>query len=125
MAHATSLDRKRPELFAALWTCEACQGLKPAYTSKRQRQEHAWFVQRLAGLKQEELEVSAMALMAGYTPIATAFMACLVPIFEPLGLQNARGDTLLGFPYTLQVKSPISLASLAVAESKAVLQSPL
>lgn len=60
-------------------------------------------LQRLAGSKQKELEVGAMALMAGYTPIASALLACLVPIFEPLGLQNATDDTLLGFSYTVQV----------------------
>ena len=60
-------------------------------------------LQRLAGSKQKELEASAMALMAGYTPLAAVLLICLVPIFEPVGIIAATDDTLLGFPYTFQV----------------------
>ena len=52
-----------------------------------------------------------MALMAGYTPIASAMMAVLVPIFEPLGLSKAEPDTLLGFDYTPRVRPPILFPS--------------
>ena len=49
-----------------------------------------------------------MALMAGYTPIASAMMAVLVPIFEPLGLSKAEPDTLLGFDYTPRARPHLS-----------------
>ena len=46
-----------------------------------------------------------MALMAGYTPVAAVMLALLVPIFEPLGLtKDPPMDTLIGYPYTLQVQ---------------------
>jgi hypothetical protein len=44
-----------------------------------------------------------MALMAGYTPIASVMLGILVPIFEPLGLSDPRPGTLLGFEYTPKV----------------------
>ncbi len=44
-----------------------------------------------------------MALMAGYTPIASVMLGVLVPIFEPLGVSDPQPDTLLGFSYTPQV----------------------
>ena len=52
------------------------------------------------GSKQKELEVGSMALMAGYTPIATILLAVLVPIFEPVGISSQSRDTLIGFQYT-------------------------
>ena len=62
-------------------------------------------VQVFAGSKQKQLEVGSMALMAGYTPIATVMLAILVPLFEPIGYRTAAPDTLLGFPYTFQARS--------------------
>ena len=56
-----------------------------------------------AGSKQKELEVGSMALMAGYTPIATVLLAILVPIFEPVGFSSQSEDTLFGFEYTPKV----------------------
>ena len=46
-----------------------------------------------------------MALMAGYTPIASAMLAVLVPIFEPLGLIEAEPDTLFAFEYSPQAQT--------------------
>ena len=59
-----------------------------------------------AGSKQKELEVGSMALMAGYTPIATLLLTILVPIFEPVGFFERNEETLFGFQYTPQVSSP-------------------
>ena len=56
-----------------------------------------------AGSKQKELEVGSMALMAGYTPIATLLLAILVPIFEPIGFSERTENTLFGFEYTPEV----------------------
>lgn len=44
-----------------------------------------------------------MALMAGYTPIATILLAVLVPLFEPVGFSKQSKDTLIGFNYTPEV----------------------
>lgn len=62
-------------------------------------------VQVFAGSKQKELETGSMALMAGYTPIASMMLIILVPIFEPIGIQIPGPDTLIGFPYSLKVAS--------------------
>jgi len=77
------------------------------YTPSRVTQPQS-AAQVFAGSKQKELEVGSMALMAGYTPIASAMLGLLVPIFEPLGLKDAGPDTLLGFAYTPQVCTPSS-----------------
>lgn len=51
-----------------------------------------------------------MALMAGYTPVAAVMLALLVPIFEPLGVTgDPQADTLIGYPYTLQVHTCLCL----------------
>ncbi len=60
-------------------------------------------MQVFAGSKQKELEVGSMALMAGYTPIATLLLAILVPIFEPIGFSERTENTLFGFEYTPEV----------------------
>lgn len=59
-------------------------------------------MQVFAGSKQKQLEVGSMALMSGYTPIASVMLAILVPLLEPMGFTNPAPDTLLGFPYTPQ-----------------------
>ena len=62
-------------------------------------------LQVFAGSKQKELEVGSMALMAGYTPIATILLSILVPIFEPIGFFERSEETLFGFQYTPQVRN--------------------
>ena len=69
---------------------------------------HLLLTQVFAGSKQKELEVGSMALMAGYTPIASIMLLCLVSIFEPIGISSATPDTLLGFDYTLQVRAALT-----------------
>ena len=62
------------------------------------------------GSKQKELKAGSMALMAGYTPVAAVMLALLVPIFEPLGVTgDPQADTLIGYPYTLQVHTCLCL----------------
>lgn len=60
------------------------------------------------GTKQKELEAGSMQLMHQYTPWATGLLAVLVPVFEPLGVNNPAPDTILGFPY-----SPASVTAIA------------
>lgn len=61
-------------------------------------------VQVLVGSAQKQLEAGSMALMAAYTPIASGMLLVLVPIFEPVGFSEPTPETLLGFPYTPQVR---------------------
>lgn len=68
--------------------------------------------QVFAGSKQKELEVGSMALMAGYTPIATLLLTILVPIFEPVGFFERNEETLFGFQYTPQAVAAIALTCI-------------
>lgn len=63
---------------------------------------HQHAVQVWAGSKQQELQVGSMQLMHQYAPLAAILLAFLVPVFEPIGLdqQQPGPDTLLGYPYT-------------------------
>lgn len=49
-----------------------------------------------AGTKQKELQVGSMALLEQYSPLAALMLSVMVPIFEPLGMQSRKPDTLLG-----------------------------
>ena len=49
-----------------------------------------------AGTKQKELQVGSMALLEQYSPLAAIMLSIMVPIFEPLGTQTRKPDTLLG-----------------------------
>lgn len=49
-----------------------------------------------AGTKQKELSVGSMPLLEQYSPLAALFLSFMVPLFEPLGLQDPKPDTLLG-----------------------------
>lgn len=54
-----------------------------------------------------------MTLMAAYCPIASIMLACLVPIFEPLGtvdITQLSHNTLLGYPYSSPVNAPFFLS---------------
>ena len=50
-----------------------------------------------AGTKQTELQASSFQLLQQYCPSAAALLALLVPLMEPLGLQDPGPDTLMGY----------------------------
>ena len=62
---------------------------------------HYNLVNRFAGTKQKELGVGSMALLEQYSPLAAMMLAIMVPIFEPLGLQNPTPKTLIGCVHSL------------------------
>ena len=53
-----------------------------------------------AGSKQKELNVGSMALLEQYSPIAACFLSIMVPIFEPLGINDPKPTTLLGYSFS-------------------------
>lgn len=53
-----------------------------------------------AGTKQKELNAGSMALLEQYSPMAAIMLGIMVPIFEPLGLGDAKQGTLIGYEYT-------------------------
>ena len=50
-----------------------------------------------AGTKQKELQAGSMALLEQYSPVAALMLSFMVAVFEPLGIQSRRPDTLLGY----------------------------
>lgn len=56
--------------------------------------------QVFAGSKQKELQAGSMQLLHEYTPIASVLLGLMIPFFEPIGFNDPKPDTLLGYHYS-------------------------
>jgi solute carrier family 35, member E3 len=133
--------RRRPERRVALSVGVVCLGIAIATLTDKQVTANArgavvgvaatlvtGLYQLWVGTKQRELGASSMQLLHQYTPQATAAMALLIPLVEPVGwahlagrsphpgmapLPGVIGDgTLLGYPFTPQAVAAIVFSAV-------------